>query len=152
MYSQLVIITKETPSEYLKKPIRENNFFYLQCKAQGKKEQLLSVNEIHHHRSIVQVVKIHINGCVFVSYTAHWNSCTQLIPKSICIFNKSYWFIQSGRDAALTVLSVALSSALKLWSWHCNGIVPPRHDQKTNHLLYAVNDEIAAHFLPVKQD
>lgn len=89
---------------------------------------------------------------MFASYTAHRNSCTQLIPKSICRFMKSYWFIQSGRDAALTVLSVALSSALKLWSWHCDGIVPPRHDQKTNHLLYAVNDEIAAHFLPVKQD
>ncbi len=95
-------------------------------------------------------MKIHINGRVFFSYTAHWYSCIQLTPKSICILNISYWFIQSGRDAALTVLSVALSSALKLWSWHRNGIVPPWHDQKANHLFYAVNDEIATHFLKSK--
>lgn len=47
----------------------------------------------------------------------------------------------------LTILSVALTSTFKLWSYQGDGVVPPRHDKHADHFLDAIHYEVSSHFL-----
>lgn len=91
---------------------------------------------------------------------AVWSSFTQRIetpwnrPKPRLPFQKDVLDQLLGVDhhyviskIIFTILSVSLAPALPLGPWHGNRIVPPWHNQHTDHLLNSIHDKITTHFL-----